>query len=141
MAKNTIPGSIPDAIQEDLEKSGGIHGLVSRIPGDEERKSESRIHQALSDPIRLKIIQLLGVQPLCVCIIKEVIGIADSKLSYHLNVLKENGLIEGAQQKNWIIYSLTEQGTQHLPETMKRRKKSVKRKPGLECCEPGSPAK
>ncbi|MDD1704012.1 MAG: ArsR family transcriptional regulator [Methanoregula sp.] len=49
----------------------------------------------------------LAVQPLCVCVIKEIAGIADSKLSYHLNQLKKAELIEGEPQGSWIIYHLT----------------------------------
>jgi ArsR family transcriptional regulator len=36
--------------------------------------------------------------------------LAGSKLSYHLNILKESGLIEGKYHGNWIIYSLTVSG-------------------------------
>ena len=56
-------------------------------------------------------------QPLCVCVIKEVVNIADSKLSYHLNILKEQDLISGEQQGNWIIYSITDKGRQALENT------------------------
>jgi ArsR family transcriptional regulator len=49
-------------------------------------------------------------QPLCVCVIKSVVQIADSKLSYHLNILKEQDFISGEQQGNWIIYSITDRG-------------------------------
>jgi ArsR family transcriptional regulator len=53
-------------------------------------------------------------QPLCVCVIKSVVKIADSKLSYHLSILKEQDLIVGEQQGNWIIYSITNRGRQAL---------------------------
>jgi ArsR family transcriptional regulator len=56
-------------------------------------------------------------QPLCVCVIKEVVNIADSKLSYHLNILKEQDLIFGEQQGNWIIYRITDKGRQALEST------------------------
>lgn len=59
---------------------------------------------------------MLAVQPLCVCVIKAVLGIADSKLSYHLSVLKRAELIAGEAQGNWIIYRLTAEG-----ETWARR--------------------
>ncbi|MDD3373934.1 MAG: ArsR family transcriptional regulator, partial [Methanoculleus bourgensis] len=36
--------------------------------------------------------------------------IADSRLSYHLGVLKKEGLIAGEAQGNWIIYRLTADG-------------------------------
>ena len=55
-------------------------------------------------------LHLLAAQPLCVCVIKQCIRIADSKLSYHLSILKETGFIEGQTRKNWIIYRLTDSG-------------------------------
>ena len=64
-------------------------------------------YQACADPVRLKILSLLSVQSLCVCVIKAAVGIADSKLSYHLNILKKAGMIAGEQQGLYIIYQLT----------------------------------
>ncbi|MDD4126936.1 MAG: metalloregulator ArsR/SmtB family transcription factor, partial [Methanomicrobium sp.] len=73
-------------------------------------KKQSLMHNACTDTVRLKILSLLKEGPLCVCAIKEVLGLADSKLSYHLNVLKKAGLISGSKKYRWIIYRLTEQG-------------------------------
>jgi ArsR family transcriptional regulator len=101
---------LPDPIKKDLDKLGGIDGLLSRIPESGKLLSGSRLHQALADPIRLTVMYALLSQSLCVCVIKGVVGISDSKLSYHLNILKEQDLISGDQQGNWIIYSLTDRG-------------------------------
>lgn len=68
---------------------------------------------ALSDLNRMKILYLLTSQPLCVCVIREIIGISDSRLSYHLSALKKAGLIEGEQQGSWIIYRLSEWGKKY----------------------------
>ena len=105
-----MTAEIPVPIREEIDRAGGIEGLISRIPDDDALESIARTHHALSDAYRMKILYLLAGQPLCVCVIKEVLGIADSKLSYHLNALKTAGLIKGQQQKNWIIYSLTTKG-------------------------------
>ncbi|MGA1820227.1 MAG: ArsR/SmtB family transcription factor [Thermoplasmatota archaeon] len=99
---------IPDPIKEDIESLGGLQEIQRRIPGPSEIERSSRIHRALSDPLRLQIAHILDVQPLCVCCIKELIKISNSKLSYHLSQLKEAGLIEGRQEKNWIIYRTTD---------------------------------
>ncbi len=104
------PLPLPAGVEESLCRCGGIDGLVERLPGDETLERESTVHRALADPLRLKILAMLAVQPLCVCVIKAVLGIADSKLSYHLSVLKKAGLIVGDQQGNWIVYSLTDLG-------------------------------
>lgn len=105
---------LPDAIQKDLDKRGGIDGLIARIPEESALRGASRLHQALADPIRLTVMHALLSQPLCVCVIKAVVNIADSKLSYHLNILKEQDFITGEQQGNWIIYSITDHGRQAL---------------------------
>ena len=105
---------LPDTIQKELEKQGGMEGLFTRIPDASALNAGSRLHQALADPIRLTVMYALLSQPLCVCVIKSVVNIADSKLSYHLNILKEQDFISGEQQGNWIIYSITDLGRQAL---------------------------
>ena len=102
---------LPPDVEESLCRCGGITGLMGQLPGDDLLKRESALFRALADPLRLKILAMLAVQPLCVCVIKAVLGIADSKLSYHLSVLKKMGLIAGEAQGNWIIYRLTADGT------------------------------
>lgn len=101
---------LPPGVEESLCRCGGIAGLVEQLPGDATLERQSALHRALADPLRLKILAMLAVQPLCVCVIKAVLGIADSKLSYHLSVLRKTGLIVGEAQGNWIIYRLTADG-------------------------------
>ena len=108
---------IPVPIQNELIRKGGLKGLLTRIPDSAELLKNSRLHQALADPIRLTVMYAVLSQPLCVCVIKEVVNIADSKLSYHLNILKERDLIFGEQQGNWIIYRITDKGRQALEST------------------------
>jgi ArsR family transcriptional regulator len=40
--------------------------------------------------------------------------LSGSKLSYHLNILKENSLIKGEYNGNWIIYTITDRGRRLL---------------------------
>lgn len=101
---------IPEQIQKEIELAGGFEALCMRIPSQDVLETKSRIYHALSDPLRLSIIFLLRDQPLCVCVINRFVRIANSKLSYHLNILKEAGLIKGDYHGNWIIYSLTVTG-------------------------------
>ena len=62
--------------------------------------------QALSDPLRIKILELLRSQELCVCELCEQLDINQSKLSFHLKTLKEAGLVQSRQQGRWMYYSL-----------------------------------
>ena len=105
---------IPEPIQRDLDAKGGFDALKKQIPSQKALEKRSKIYQALSDPLRLSILYIIRDQPLCVCVINRFMRLSGSKLSYHLNILKENGLIEGESQGNWIVYSITERGRRLL---------------------------
>ncbi|MDD1728270.1 MAG: metalloregulator ArsR/SmtB family transcription factor, partial [Methanospirillum sp.] len=97
--------SLPEPIEESLCEIGGVDGLRQYLPPDEELFRKKTVFTSLADTTRLQILYLLNVQPLCVCVIKEVIDIADSKLSYHLKTLTTAGLIDKEQDGIFIIYS------------------------------------
>jgi ArsR family transcriptional regulator, arsenate/arsenite/antimonite-responsive transcriptional repressor len=61
---------------------------------------------ALSDPLRLKVLDLLRTQELCVCDLCDSLEVNQSKLSFHLKVLKEAELVRSRQEGRWIYYSL-----------------------------------
>ncbi|MDJ0705578.1 MAG: metalloregulator ArsR/SmtB family transcription factor [Leptolyngbyaceae cyanobacterium MO_188.B28] len=61
---------------------------------------------ALADPLRLKVVELLKDQELCVCDLCELLNVSQSKLSFHLKTLREAGLARGRQEGRWIYYSL-----------------------------------
>jgi ArsR family transcriptional regulator len=61
---------------------------------------------ALSEPLRIRILELLRSSELCVCELSEELGIAQSKLSFHLKTLKEANLVRSRQSGRWIYYSL-----------------------------------
>jgi ArsR family transcriptional regulator len=62
--------------------------------------------KALSDPLRLCIIDLLQEQEFCVCDLCDRLGVAQSKISFHLKVLKKAGILHSRQQGKWMYYSL-----------------------------------
>ncbi|MEH2235554.1 ArsR/SmtB family transcription factor [Nostoc sp.] len=61
---------------------------------------------ALSDPLRISVLELLRQRELCVCDLCEALGVSQSKLSFHLKTLKEAGLVHSRQEGRWIYYSL-----------------------------------
>ncbi len=62
--------------------------------------------KALGDPLRLKIMDLLRSQELCVCELCEKLDTSQSKLSFHLKTLKEANLVQARQDGRWIYYKL-----------------------------------
>jgi ArsR family transcriptional regulator, arsenate/arsenite/antimonite-responsive transcriptional repressor len=61
---------------------------------------------ALSEPLRLQILELLRRQELCVCELCEQLSVPQSKLSFHLKTLKAAKLVRSRQAGRWIYYSL-----------------------------------
>jgi DNA-binding transcriptional ArsR family regulator len=107
---------IPEQIYNKLEIIGGIEALIHQLPPEKEIVSHSLTHKALSSPIRLKILYLLAIQPLCVCVIQKIVKISPSKLSYHLSILTNNNFIESNREASWLIYNITEIGRKHFIE-------------------------
>jgi len=67
-------------------------------------KDEARLFKALSDPNRLRIVQMLQVRPLCVCEIQELLKLAPSTVSKHLSILREAGFIYDIKEGKWVYY-------------------------------------
>ncbi len=64
------------------------------------------IFKALSDETRLKIIKLLEKGELCVCEIVNALNMVQPKVSFHLGVLKDAGLVKIRKKGKWVLYSL-----------------------------------
>jgi ArsR family transcriptional regulator len=64
------------------------------------------ILKALSDETRLRILKLLEQGELCVCDIVAALDMIQPKVSFHLGVLKEAGLIRDRKQGKWVHYSM-----------------------------------
>ncbi|HUP15648.1 MAG TPA: metalloregulator ArsR/SmtB family transcription factor [Acidimicrobiia bacterium] len=69
-------------------------------------ETRARFFAALSDPIRLRILDQLGSGESCVCDLQDAVGIAPNLLSYHLRVLREAGLVEASRRGRWVDYHL-----------------------------------
>lgn len=61
---------------------------------------------ALADPNRLQVVQALAQGERCVCELTSELALAQSKLSFHLKVLKQAGLLASRQQGRWVYYRL-----------------------------------
>ncbi len=67
-----------------------------------------RVMKALSDPNRVKMMKMLQNRPLCVCEIKEALGIAQSTASKHLKILEDAELVRSFKDGLWVNYSLSD---------------------------------
>jgi ArsR family transcriptional regulator len=100
----------------------------------------SKVGKALADPIRLAMLDAMaqgrsccglpapserGVpgkgdpQGICVCELQENLGLAQSKASYHLRVLKEAGLISEEARGKWTFYGIDREGVAAAAEAFR----------------------
>jgi len=91
---------------------------------------------ALSDPIRVEVIDLLRGGERCVCELMDSIKAAQSRLSFHLKVLKEAGLVTDRREGRWVYYALDQTVIGELEEflTDRRRTRSPLSR-AVACCD------
>ena len=70
--------------------------------------------KALADPLRLRVIEALGRGERCVCDLTADLGLAQSKLSFHLKVLRDTGLLADRQSGRWVYYRLQPDALERL---------------------------
>jgi ArsR family transcriptional regulator len=64
------------------------------------------LFHALSDETRLEIIELLRNGERCVCELTDTLDAAQSRLSFHLRVLKDAGIVRDRKDGRWVHYEL-----------------------------------
>ncbi len=65
-----------------------------------------RIFKALSDATRLRIVKLLEHGELCVCDMVAAFDMIQPKVSFHLSVLKQAGLLKDRKDGKWMHYGI-----------------------------------
>ncbi len=83
-------------------------------PAPLEAEEARLLLRALAEPIRLQVIEALASGERCVCDLTADLGLAQSKLSFHLKVLKETGLLADRQSGRWVYYRLQPQALERL---------------------------
>ncbi len=103
---------------------------------------------ALADRTRLRLINLMGADELCVCFFVEVLKTNQPKISRHLAYLRNAGLVEPRREGKWMHYKVVEPSDPHAaqvfsevrawlsedPEMRRDRERLVK-----VCCAPQPP--
>lgn len=91
------------------------------------------IFKALSEPIRVEVIELLKEQEMCVCDLCDRLDVAQSKLSFHLKTLKKAGLVRSRQEGRWIYYRLNLSRLVELEEYLSEFRRYSPRLPAKAC--------
>jgi ArsR family transcriptional regulator len=65
-----------------------------------------RFFQALGDRTRLRLLNLMGDQEICVCYFVEIFGQSQPKISRHLAYLRASGIVAARREGRWMHYRI-----------------------------------
>jgi ArsR family transcriptional regulator, arsenate/arsenite/antimonite-responsive transcriptional repressor len=87
-----------------------LRGDLTALPPSEVATLAAVAH-ALSDPVRVQILWLLEQRDeLCTCEFEELLALGQSRVSYHLRLLLEAGLLVRQRRGTWSHYRLARSG-------------------------------
>ena len=78
-----------------------------------------QIYECLCDETRLRILNLLSRQPLCVWQLQEVLRVPQVRVSKHLSYLRDRQMVESFRQANEIVYHLPRKPSRELVSHLK----------------------
>ena len=88
---------------------------------DAEVEATAQLFKALSDPHRVRIVNLLANagEAVCVCDITDLIGLSQPTVSFHLKKLVSSGLLDREKRATWAYYSLNRKALDQLADVVK----------------------
>ena len=66
----------------------------------------AEIFKVLADPTRLKIVEALELEELCVCDIASLIKLTQPSISHHLKALRQTGVVKYRKSGKMALYSI-----------------------------------
>jgi ArsR family transcriptional regulator len=110
--------------------------------------SISLLFKALADRTRLRLINLIGEDEVCVCFFVEVLKLNQPKISRHLAYLRRAGVVSSRREGKWIHYQLVEPPDSHAANIFREVRAGLANDPAMKtdrarlekiCCAPRMP--
>lgn len=89
------------------------------IDNDAEIDRTARCLKAMSHPLRLKILCVLGGESLHVQNIVDRVGTTQSNISQHLSILREKGILGSKKESNRVFYYIDDERMLKLIKMMR----------------------
>lgn len=93
--------------------------ITELMKHDEQVEMAARALKAISHPLRLKILCVLGPNEVCVQDIVEAVGTSQSNISQHLAILRDKGVLATRKDANRVYYRVADQRTLQLVAMMR----------------------
>ena len=66
----------------------------------------TNVFSTLADPTRLRCLALIAEEELCVCELVAALDLPQPKISRHLAVMRDAGLLRDRRDAQWVLYAL-----------------------------------
>jgi ArsR family transcriptional regulator len=103
-----------------------------------DRSRAAALFHALSDETRLEVLDMLRSGECCVCELQDALDAAQSRLSFHLKVLKEAGLVIDRKDGRWVHYTLNPEAFAELGALvadLKPSRRTLRTQNAAACCD------
>src|SRR2546427_829227 len=71
------------------------------------------LFRALADHTRLRLLNLMGDDEVCVCFLVQALGMSQPKISRHLAYLRLAGIVAARRESKWMHYRLESPADPH----------------------------
>jgi ArsR family transcriptional regulator len=90
--------------------------LAAPMLSAEEAGATAELFKALSDPARVRIVNVLSAtdEPVCVCELIEPLGLAQATVPHHLKKLTDAGLLDREERGKWAYFSINSEAMARL---------------------------
>lgn len=89
------------------------------------------LFKALADRTRLRLINLIGEDEVCVCFFVEVLKLNQPKISRHLAYLRRAGVVSARREGKWIHYRLVEPPDSHAANIFREVRAGLANDPAM----------
>jgi len=90
------------------------HLVAQLIDTQEHIETAARALKAISHPLRLKILCVVGAEEVCVQDIVDAVGTTQSNISQHLAILRDKGVLQTRKDANRVYYRVADPRTLQL---------------------------
>jgi ArsR family transcriptional regulator len=106
------------------------------------------LFKALADQTRLRLLNLIGGDEVCVCFLVEVLKVNQPKISRHLAYLRRAGVVSARREGKWIHYRVVEPPDSHAANIFREVRTWLANEPAMKndrarlakiCCAPKLP--
>jgi ArsR family transcriptional regulator, lead/cadmium/zinc/bismuth-responsive transcriptional repressor len=122
---NEVPAAIADVCEVFVADPARVARVRAAMIGSRQVDRLAETFRALGDPTRVRILDALSRDELCVCDVALLIGLSESAVSHQLRLLRNLRLVRARRDGRMMYYSLDdqhivtlfEQGLRHVGES------------------------